>query len=104
MNVNETMKVRQDFSTNKDKLKQSGGVVPTNFELDLKTTLIHVLGIDEIDHVSNKYPQDAKDWVGGTTIRALDDFHVSYINIDFALVQKVNVKAGQTFNAFHSPI
>jgi hypothetical protein len=81
-NVNETMKDPQDLNTSKYKLKQSGGVVLTNFELDLKTTLTHVLGIDEIDHVSNKYLQDVEDWVEGATTRALDDFHVS----DFALV------------------
>jgi hypothetical protein len=81
-NVNETMKDPRDLNTSKDKLKQSSGVVPANFELDLKTTLIHVLGIDEIDHVSNEYLQDLEDWVEGVTTCALDDFHVS----DFALI------------------
>ncbi len=58
----------------------------TSFELDFKTILTHVLGVDEIDHVSKKYPRDAEDWVDGATTCASNDFHVLDINIDFALV------------------
>jgi hypothetical protein len=79
-------------------------VVLTNFELDLKTIWTHVLGVDEIDHVSNKYLQDAKDWVEGATVHALDDFHVLDININFALVQEVDLKIGQTFSASYLPV
>jgi hypothetical protein len=64
------------------------------FELDLKTTSTHVLGTNEIDHDSKKYPQDAKDWVEGTIACALNDFYVLEINIDFALIQEVDVKVG----------
>jgi len=79
-------------------------VVPTNFELDLKTILTHILGVNEIEHVSNKYLQDAEDWVEGAIAHALDDFHVSDININFVLVQEVDVKVGQTFNVFYLPV
>lgn len=103
-NVNETMKASQNFNTNKDKLKQYGKVVPIGIELDLKTTLIHVLNVDEIDHVSKKYPHDVEDWVKGATICASNDFHVLNININFALVQEVDIKAGQTFSAFYPPV
>jgi hypothetical protein len=72
--------------------------------LDPKIISIHVSGIDEIDHVSKKYPQDAKDWVEGTTVCALDDFYVLDINIDFSLVQEVDVKAGHTFSASYMPV
>jgi len=41
-NVNETIKVPQHPNTSKDKFKQFGGLVPTSFELDMNTTLIHV--------------------------------------------------------------
>jgi len=54
-------------------------VVPTNFELDLKKILTHVLGVNEIDHVSNKYLQDAKDWVEGATAHASIDENVTII-------------------------
>jgi hypothetical protein len=33
----------------------------------------------------------------------LDDFHVLDVNIDFALIQEVYVKAGQIVNASSSP-
>jgi hypothetical protein len=62
--------------------------------LDPKTTSTHVFGTYEIDHFSKKCPQDAKDWVEGASARALNDFYVLDINIDFALVKKVDVKAG----------
>jgi hypothetical protein len=54
--------------------------------LDLRTTLVHLLRADEIDHVSKKYPQDVADWVEGTTANASNDFHVSNIIIDFTVV------------------
>ncbi len=85
-NVNETMKFLQDLNTRKNKLKQSSGVVLTSFELDLKTTLVRLLGADIIDHVSKKYRQDVVDWVEGTTTHASNDFHVSNTNIDFTIV------------------
>jgi hypothetical protein len=44
------------------------------------------LSVDEIDHVSKKYPHDVEDWVKGATICASNDFHVLNININFALV------------------
>ncbi len=102
--MNETMKDLQDLNTSKDKLKKSGGVVPTNFEFDLKITLIHVSAIDKIDHVSNKYLHDVEDWVEDAIACALDDFHVSHININFALIQEVDAKVGQTFSASYLPI
>jgi hypothetical protein len=61
--------------------------------LDPKTTATHVSSEDEIDHVSKKYPHDAKGWVEGATTCASNDFHVSDININFALFQEVDVKA-----------
>ncbi len=85
-NVNETMKTPQYLSIRKDKLKWSSEAIPIGFELDLKTISIHVLGGDEIDHVSKKYPHNAEDWVEGITANASNAFHVSDINIDFALV------------------
>jgi hypothetical protein len=54
MNVNETMKTPQDLITNKDKLQQYGGAIPTSFELDPNTTSTHVSSGDEFDHVSKK--------------------------------------------------
>jgi hypothetical protein len=80
------MKFLQDLNTRKNKLKQSSGVVLTSFELDLKTTLVRLLGADIIDHVSKKYRQDVVDWVEGTTTHASNDFHVSNTNIDFTIV------------------
>jgi hypothetical protein len=35
-----------------------------------------------------------KGWVEGANVHALDDFHVSDVNINFALVHEVDVKAG----------
>jgi hypothetical protein len=48
--------------------------------------------VDEIDHVSKKYHEDAKDWVEGIIVCALDDFHVLKININFALIKEKDVK------------
>jgi hypothetical protein len=70
MNVNETMKAPQNLSMNNDKLKQSGGVVLISFELDLKTTLLHVSSVNEIDHVSKNYPHDAEYWAEGAIAHA----------------------------------
>jgi hypothetical protein len=75
-----------------------------NFELDLKTSSTHVSSIDEIDHVLKQYLHNVENWVEGTTACASYDFHVLDINIDFALVQEVDVKASQTFSAFYPPI
>lgn len=86
MNVNETMKAPLDLSTSKDKLKQSSKAVPSGSDLDPKTILTHVLGANEIDHDLKKYPQDAKDWVEGGIVHALNDFYVLDIYIDFALI------------------
>jgi hypothetical protein len=47
------------------------------------TQKTHVSSGDEINHVSKKYLHDVKGWVEGTITRALDNFHVSDINIDF---------------------
>jgi hypothetical protein len=80
------MKVPQDFSTSKDKFKQFGGTIFTGFELDLKITLTHVLGENDIDHVSKKFPHNGKGWVENATTHLLDVFHISDVNIDFALV------------------
>jgi hypothetical protein len=55
-NVNETIKTPQDLNTNKEKFKEYDALVPISFELDPNTTLIHVLGKDELDHVSNNCP------------------------------------------------
>jgi hypothetical protein len=68
-------------------------VVLTSFKLDLKTTSIHFSSTDEIDHVSKKYRHDAEGWVEGAITCASNDFHVLDINIDFALVQEVDIKA-----------
>ncbi len=77
MNVNEIMKAPQDLNTNKDKLKQFGGPIITSFELDPKISLTHVSGRDNIDHVLNKFPCDAKGWVDNATAHLLNVFHVS---------------------------
>ncbi len=69
-NVNETIKTPRDFNTNKDKLKQSGALIPTGFELDPNTISIHVLGGDEHDHVLKNYPQDVEGWVKLITTNA----------------------------------
>jgi hypothetical protein len=50
------------------------------------------LGVDEIDHVSKKYHEDAKDWVEGLIVCASYDFHGAKININFALIKEVDVK------------
>jgi hypothetical protein len=57
------------------------------------TTSIHVSGENNVDHLSNNYPQDVEGQVGVATARASNDFHVSNVNIDFGLVQEVDVKA-----------
>lgn len=103
MNVNETIKTPQDLNTSQDKLKQSGVLVPTGFELDLNTTLTHVSSRDELDRVSKNYLQDVKGWVEVATIDASNDFHVLDVNIDFAIVQEVDVKASQIISSF-SPL
>jgi hypothetical protein len=72
--------------------------------LDPKTTSTHVSSEDEIDHVSKKYPHDAKGWVEGVATCASNDSHVSDININFALVQEVDVKASYIVNAFDLPV
>ncbi len=95
-------KAPQDFSTSKNRLKHFSGVIPIGFELDLKTTSTHVSSMDEIDHALKKYPLDAEHWVEGAIIRAFDDFHVSNKNINFALVEEVDVKANQTLSASYS--
>lgn len=102
--MNETMKALQDLNTSKDEFKQYGEAIPIGFELDPKITSIHVSRVDEIDHVSKKYPHGVKDQVEGTIVRALNDLHVSNININFALVQEVDVKTNQTFSAFYLPV
>jgi hypothetical protein len=58
--VNETIKAPQDLSTNYDKFKQFGESIFISFELDPNTILIHVLGKNDLDHVSNNYPQDVE--------------------------------------------
>jgi hypothetical protein len=68
-------------------------LIPTSFELDPRTTSTHVLGANEIDHVSKKYHEDAKDWVEDIVVHAWNDFHASKININFALIKEVDVKA-----------
>jgi hypothetical protein len=88
MNVNETIKAPRDLSTNKDKLKQFRVLVPTSFEFDSSTISTHVSSRDELDHVLKNYSQDAKGWVEVTTTNALNDFHVSNVNIDFAYARK----------------
>jgi hypothetical protein len=72
--------------------------------LDPNTTLTHVSSGDEFDHVSKKDPHKVVGWIEGATTYALDDFHVLDVNINFALIQGVYVKASQTFNASSSPI
>jgi hypothetical protein len=59
----------------------------------MKTTSVHVSSEDEIDHVSKKYLHDVKGWVEGAPTCASNDFHVSDIIINFALVQEVDVEA-----------
>jgi hypothetical protein len=60
--------------------------------LDPNTTLTHILGKDDLNHISKNYLQDVEVQVKVATAHALDDFHVSNVNIDFGLVQEVNVK------------
>jgi hypothetical protein len=66
--------------------------------------LTHVSGGDEVDHVLKNYLQDAESSIEVATIRASDDFHVSNVNIDFALIHEVGVKASQTVNSSFAPI
>jgi hypothetical protein len=80
----------------------SSGFIPTGFELDPKTTLIHVLGGNDLDHVSKNYPQDVEGQVEVTIAHASNDFHVLDVNINFGLVQKMDVKAGQTISSSSS--
>ncbi len=70
--------------------------------MDPNTTLIHVSSGDEFDHVSKKDPHKVVGWIEGATTGALDDFHVLDVNINFALVQEMHVKIGQTVNASSS--
>jgi len=49
------------------------------------------LGADDFDHVLKNFIQDAKLGVEVAITHALDDFHISNVNIDFG--QKVDVKA-----------
>jgi len=53
---------------------------------------MHVLGKDDLDHVSKNYLCYVEVWVEVTTTRASNDFHVSNVNIDFGLVQEMDVK------------
>ncbi len=85
-NANETIKAPWDFSTSKDKLKQTSTSVPTCFEFDLNTTSTHVWSGNEFDHVLKNYPYDVEGQVEITITNASNDFHVSDVNIDFALV------------------
>jgi len=82
----------------------SSGSIPTSFELDPNTTLIHVSGGNDLDHVSKNYPQDVEGQVEVAIVHASNDFHVSDVNIDFGLVQKVDVKACQTISSSSSLI
>jgi hypothetical protein len=43
------------------------------------------LGEIELDHVLKNYPPNAEGWVEVATIDALNDFHVSNVNINFSL-------------------
>jgi hypothetical protein len=58
------------------------------------TTSTHVLGKDELDHVSKNYLQDVEGQIDIVIAYALNDFHVSDVNINFALNQEVDVKVG----------
>jgi hypothetical protein len=60
------------------------------------------LGGDEFDRVSKNYPWDSEGQIEVVIAHALDDFHISYANIDFALIQEVDVKASQIINVFFS--
>jgi hypothetical protein len=40
------------------------------------------------------YPQDVEGWVEVVIANASNDFHVLGVNIDFALVQEMDVKIG----------
>ncbi len=93
-NVNETIKAPQNLNTSKDKLKQTSASSPTCFEFDLNTTSSHVWSEDELDHVLKNYPQDVEGWVEVVIANASNDFHVLGVNIDFALVQEMDVKIG----------
>ncbi len=61
--------------------------------MDPNITSTHVSGGDELDHVLKNYPQDVEGWVEAINVHASYDFHVLDGNINFALVQEVNVKA-----------
>jgi hypothetical protein len=47
----------------------------------------------------SNYPQNAKGQVEVAIVVALNDFHVSNVNIDLALGEEMDVKASQTVNS-----
>ncbi len=67
--------------------------------------MIHVSSGDDLDHVLKNYLQDVEGRVEVTTAHASDDFHVSNANnIDFGLVQEMDVKANQIVSSSSPPV